>query len=59
MSPSQIAPTTRIVRARASVTPSIRPAMTAAEADRLIRAWLLRDERTLRYADTERNPALR
>ena len=56
MSP-QLAPTARIVRHRAA--PSVRPPMSAAEADRLIRACLLPDERKLRHADTERNPTLR
>ena len=59
MSPSQLAPTARIVRPRAAApAPSVRTALTAAEADRLIRAWLHEDVRRIRHADTERNPTL-
>ena len=59
MSPAQLAPTNRIVRAsRASLTQGGGPHLSHAEADRLIRAWALPEESDPRAA-TECNPVQR
>lgn len=61
MSPAQLAPTTRIIRAsRASLARIAAEGgkLSAAEADRLIRAWVATEESDPNAA-TERNPVIR
>ena len=61
MSPSQLAPTTRIVRPSRAMLARQVPgagALSAAQADRLIRAWIAAEQEPDPRAETERNPII-
>ncbi len=61
MSPAQLAPTTRIVRPSRTVLArniAASGTLSAAQADRLIRAWIAAEQEPDPRAATERNPIL-